>query len=365
MGANTGVRSPAQLPPSLRRAVDTARAELEDPGMVALAIAAMTLVTFTLVRLAGGAPNVLMELGFLPIVLAAYAYGRDGGLATGVVVAAALGPAPALIGFDRVEGPIEWLIRVAAFGGIGALTGHLLEGSGPGTRGARVARVRPAGRPGPASPAVSGAVASTAPEAIPAPEEADLLTLAHAAESREGDAGGHLRRLQITTRHLALRAGMSDRLADEVARAAMFHDLGKVRVPEQILLKPEPLDPDEWTIVRNHPIWTEEALAGGEHLALAREVGRWHHENWDGTGYPDGLYGDRIPLAARMVRITDAFDAMTNRRPYQPPVSFEAALEELQANAGQDFDPDLVRRFTEVIRSDHALRTELSGLREG
>jgi HD-GYP domain-containing protein (c-di-GMP phosphodiesterase class II) len=353
MGANTGVRSPAQLPPSLRRAVDTARAELEDPGMVALAIAALTLVTFTLVRLAGGAPNVLMELGFVPVVLAAYAYGRDGGLATGVVVAAALGPAPALIGFDRVEGPIEWVIRVAAFGGIGGLIGHLLEGSGPGTRGAHV---RPAG---PAGPAISSRVAT------PAPEEAGLLTLAHAAESREGDAGGHLRRLEITSRRLAVRAGMTDRLADDVARAALFHDLGKARVPEQILLKPEPLDPDEWAIVRNHPIWTEEALAGGEHLALAREVGRWHHENWDGTGYPDGLYGDRIPLAARIVRITDAFDAMTNRRPYQPPVSFEAALEELQANAGRDFDPDLVRQFTEVIRSDHALRTELTGLRQG
>jgi putative two-component system response regulator len=144
----------------------------------------------------------------------------------------------------------------------------------------------------------------------------------------------------------------------------MLHDLGKLRVPERILLKPEPLDPDEWTIVRNHPIWTEEALGGGQHLALAREVGRWHHENWDGTGYPDGLRGDRIPMAARIVRITDAFDAMTNRRPYQRPVSFEAALEELQASAGQDFDPDLVRPFVELIRSDHALRTELTELRE-
>jgi len=355
MGANTGVRSPAQLPPSLRRAVDTARAELEDPAMVALTIAALTLVTFTLVRLTGGAPTVLMELGFLPVVLAAYAFGRQGGLATGIVVAAALGPAPALLGFDRVEGPIEWLIRVAAFGGIGALIGHLLEGAGPGTRGGRVG---PAGRVG-----LAGLAASSLVEA-PAPEQDGLLTLAQAAESREGHAVEHIRRLEITSRRLALRAGLSDSLASDVARAAMFHDLGKLRIPERILLKPEPLDPDEWAIVHNHPIWTEEALAGGKHLALAREVGRWHHENWDGTGYPDGVAGDRIPLAARIVRITDAFDAMTNRRPYQRPVSFEAALEELQANAGQDFDPDLVRHFVDLIRSDHPLRTELTELRE-
>ncbi len=359
MGANTGVRSPAQLPPSLRRAYDTARAELEDPAMVALTIAGLTLVTFTLVRLMGGAPNVLMELGFLPVLLAAYAFGRDGGLATGIVVAAALGPAPALIGFDRVEGPVEWLIRVAAFGGIGALVGHLLEGSGFGTRGPRVG---PADRASSRVGRADGARSSLAQ--TPAPEHDRLLTLAHAAEAREGDAGKHIHRLEISSRRLALRAGMGDPLAAEVARAATYHDLGKVRVPEGILRKPEPLDADEWTIVQNHPIWTEEALAGGEHLALAREVGRWHHENWDGTGYPDGLYGDRIPQAARIVRITDAFDAMTNRRPYQPPVSFEAALEELQANAGQHFDPELVRQFMELIRSDHALRTELTGLRE-
>jgi HD-GYP domain-containing protein (c-di-GMP phosphodiesterase class II) len=352
MGANTGVRSPAQLPPSLRRAYDTARAELEDPAMVALAIAALTLVTFTLVRLMGGAPNVLMELGFVPVVLAAYAFGRQGGLATGIVVAAALGPAPALIGFDRVEGPVEWLIRVAAFGGIGALVGHLLEGAGPGVRGPRA--VRSPRAVGPTVRLVDG----------PGREREALLALAVAAESRDSDAGNHVRRLEMTSRRLALRAGMGEDLADEVAWAAMFHDLGKVRVPEQILLKPQPLDPDEWTIVRNHPIWSEEALVGGDHLALAREVARSHHENWDGTGYPDGLYGDRIPLAARIVRIADAFDAMTNRRPYQQPVSFEAALEELHANAGQDFDPDLVRHFMDAIRTDHALRTELTGLRQ-
>ena len=361
MGANTGVRSPAQLPPSLRRAIDNARAELEDPAMVALTIAALTLVTFALVRLAGGAPNAFMELGFLPVLVAAYAFGRQGGLATGIVVAAALGPVPALLGFDRVEGPIEWLIRVAAFGGIGALVGHLLEGAGPGTRGWAAGVAGPVGvaaRLGPAAKAVASLVKA------PAPEQDGLLTLAQAAEAREGHAVEHIRRLEMTSRRLALRAGMNESQAADLARAAMFHDLGKLRIPERILLKPEPLDQDEWTIVRNHPIWTEEALAGGQHLALAREVGRWHHENWDGTGYPDGLAGDRIPLAARIVRITDAFDAMTNRRPYQRPVSFEAALEELQANARQDFDPDLVRHFVDLIRSEPVLRTELTELRE-
>jgi putative two-component system response regulator len=92
-------------------------------------------------------------------------------------------------------------------------------------------------------------------------------------------------------------------------------------------------------------------------------VARSHHENWDGSGYPDGLYGDQIPLAARVVRITDAFDAMTNERPYQQPVSFEAALEELRASSGRDFDPELVRLFGDLLRSDADLRSKLSTVR--
>jgi HD-GYP domain-containing protein (c-di-GMP phosphodiesterase class II) len=326
--------------PSPRRALESLRAELDDPAITALAIGALVLLTFALVRVSGGAPSALMELGYAPVALAAWAYGRRGGVAVGIATAAALGPAPALLGFDRVEGPFEWLLRVAAYGGIGAIIGHLLERSGSPASRAAVHPIAAAGR-----------------------ERDGILALATAAESRDTDAGEHVRRLEITSRRLAARAGLGAALAAEVGWAAMLHDLGKLRVPDRILLKPEPLDPDEWTIVRLHPIWGEQALAGGEHLGLARQIARSHHENWDGTGYPDGLYGDRIPLAARIVRITDAFDAMTNRRPYQQPVSFEAALEELLANAGHDFDPELVRHFADLVRSDAGLRTELTELR--
>src|SRR5206468_4888509 len=124
----------------------------------------------------------------------------------------------------------------------------------------------------------------------------------------------HVRRLEVTSRKLAARLGMNERQLAQIGMAAAFHDIGKLRVPERILMKPDALDPDEWTVVRLHPIWSEQALGAGAHLAVAREVARWHHENWDGSGYPDGLYGDRIPLSARIVRIADAFDAMTNRR---------------------------------------------------
>jgi hypothetical protein len=342
MGASSGVRSPGLAAQPNARVPASLRAELDDPTVTALIIASLTLVTFVFVRLTGGAPSAIMELGYAPVAIAAYAFGWRGGLAVGLAVGAALGPAPALLGFDRVEGPAEWLIRATAFAGIGTLIGRLLDRSASEAGRARARLAEVAMR-----------------------ERESLIALATAAESRDTDAGEHVRRLEITSQRLAERAGLDPRAAASLGWAAMLHDIGKLRVPERILLKASPLDPDEWTVVRLHPIWSEQALGTGEHLAVARQVARSHHENWDGSGYPDGLYGDRIPLAARIVRITDAFDAMTNRRPYQSPVSFEAALEELDANAGHDFDPELVRLFGDLLRTDASLRSHLTDLRLG
>jgi hypothetical protein len=346
MGVSTGGRLAAEIAPATTRpstvpaSSGSLRAQLDDPSFTVLAIGLMTLITLLLVRASGGAPSAAMELGYAPVALAAYVFGRRGGLAAGIVVGAALGPLPALLGFDRVEGPGAWLIRITAFAGIGVLIGQMLERSQVevGRARARVADVVQR-------------------------ERESLIALATAAESRDGDAGGHIRRLELTSRRLAEAAGMDARAAANLATAAMLHDIGKLRVPEHILTSTAALTADEWAVIRLHPIWGEQALTGGEHLAVAREVARSHHENWDGSGYPDGLYGDRIPLAARIVRITDTFDAMTNRRPYQPPVSMEAALEEIQANAGRDFDPDLVRAFGELIRADPSLRSRLTELR--
>jgi len=127
MGAGTGVGAPAQQRvPSVSRAVETLRTELDDPAMTILAIASLTLLTFTAVRITGGAPSALMELGYAPVALAAYAFGSRGGLAIGIVVGAILGPLPALLGFSGVEGPAEWLIRVSAYAGVGTVIGAML-----------------------------------------------------------------------------------------------------------------------------------------------------------------------------------------------------------------------------------------------
>jgi len=316
------------------------RADLADPTFSAIATATLTLLIFVLVRLTGGAPNALMELGYAPIALAAYTFGWRGGIAAGIFIAAAFGPLPAFLGLDHVEGPAAWLIRATAFAGIGALVGRLVDRSTGNAGELRVGLAE-----------------------IMERERESLIAMAKAAESRDTDAGEHVRRLELTSRRLAARAGMDARAAAEIGWSAILHDIGKLRVPDRILLKPQPLNPDEWTTVRLHPIWSEQALSTGDHLAVARQIARSHHENWDGSGYPDGLYGDQIPLPARIVRLTDAFDAMTNRRPYQQPVSFEAALEELSAGSGHDFDPTLVRLFGDLLRSDADLRTRLTDLR--
>jgi putative two-component system response regulator len=177
-----------------------------------------------------------------------------------------------------------------------------------------------------------------------------MVALAKGAEAKDTDTGGHILRVQSTSRELALEAGFDAAAADDVGWAAMLHDVGKLHVPDRILLKPGPLNAAEWALMRQHSIWGEEILARGAGFALARQIARWHHENFDGTGYPDALRAEQIPLAARIVRITDAFDAITNDRPYRPGRSVEEALDELARCAETQFDPELVALFAKIAR---------------
>jgi HD-GYP domain-containing protein (c-di-GMP phosphodiesterase class II) len=124
--------------------------------------------------------------------------------------------------------------------------------------------------------------------------------------------------------------------------AARLHDVGKLGVPEAILRKPGPLDESEWAVMRRHPEWGAQMVARVPGLEGIAEYVRGHHERWDGRGYPDGLAGSRIPLASRVISVCDAFEAMVSRRPYRAPLSFDAALRELLAGAGSQFDPGLV-----------------------
>ena len=178
-----------------------------------------------------------------------------------------------------------------------------------------------------------------------------LTMLATIVEARDSDAGLHLRHIQHYSRALTLYLGMSEKVADEIAYAAMIHDVGKAHVSDAVLKKPGPLTPAEWREMRQHTVWGDELLAENEEFAAARQVARSHHEHWDGKGYPDGLSGEAIPLAARIVAVADVYDALISERPYKLAWPPDKAIAEIQRVRGRHLDPDMVDAFIELYRS--------------
>lgn len=172
--------------------------------------------------------------------------------------------------------------------------------------------------------------------------------LAKLVEARDTDAGAHLQGIQHLSRALALHIGLSEREADEIAYASMVHDVGKANVPDAVLKKPGPLTEEEWRIMQEHTEWGDQLLTENSDFETARQVARWHHEHWDGTGYPDGLAGEEIPLAPRIVAVADVYDALISKRPYKGPWPAHEAIQELRRMAGSHLDRRLVEAFCEL-----------------
>ena len=168
-----------------------------------------------------------------------------------------------------------------------------------------------------------------------------------AAEYKDNETGLHVIRMSHFSRIIGIAAGLSEAEADDLLHAAPMHDVGKIGIPDRILQKPGPLDPDEWAIMQSHVTIGAEII--GEHeggmLSLARQIALTHHEKYDGTGYPNKLRGDQIPLVGRIVAIADVFDALTSKRPYKKAWSEDEALTFLREQRGRHFDPALVDLF--------------------
>jgi putative two-component system response regulator len=181
-----------------------------------------------------------------------------------------------------------------------------------------------------------------------------IFALAKLAESRDTDTGQHLERIEAYCRVLAeqLRATMpvlDDEWIRNLQLASALHDIGKVGIPDAVLLKPGPLTPEERKVMQNHPLIAAEALdailardGGDALLRMARNIAASHHERWDGTGYPRGLRGDATPLEARIVSVADVYDALTSKRVYKVAMPHEKAIELIKGGRGTQFDPQVV-----------------------
>jgi putative two-component system response regulator len=174
--------------------------------------------------------------------------------------------------------------------------------------------------------------------------------LAMCAEYRDDESGNHVRRVSTLAEKLGATMGMDVRQAEILRHATTLHDVGKVAVRDSILLKPGRLTPEEHELMQEHTVKGAAVLEGAESevLKMAARIALCHHERWDGKGYPAGLAGKDIPFEARVVAICDVFDALTSRRPYKAAWESERAWEELRAQSGRQFDPEVVDAFLSI-----------------
>lgn len=178
--------------------------------------------------------------------------------------------------------------------------------------------------------------------------DATIEGWSRALDLRDRETEGHSRRVTDMTLALAEAMGLSAEALVHIRRGALLHDIGKMGVPDAILLKPGPLSDEEWASIRRHPELVYAMLSPIEFLRPALDIPYCHHEKWDGTGYPRGLTGEQIPLAARLFAVVDVWDALRSDRPYRPAWSREAARAHIRQQAGAHFDPAVVPVFLDL-----------------
>jgi putative two-component system response regulator len=206
---------------------------------------------------------------------------------------------------------------------------------------------------------------------IVAIQDVTILTMAALAETRDSDTGNHIRRTQTYVRALAERlrthprfaAFLTDHVIEMLYKSAPLHDIGKVGIPDRILLKPGRFTPEEFEIMKTHPDLGRNAIEYAERqlgirvdfLRFAKEIAHAHQEKWDGSGYPLGLSGDDIPISARLMALADVYDALISRRIYKDPMPHEQAVQIIREGSASHFDPDVVDAFLEISEEFRAI----------
>ena len=182
--------------------------------------------------------------------------------------------------------------------------------------------------------------------------DATIAGWSRAIDLRDKETEGHTQRVTELTLKLARAMRISEAELAQIRRGALLHDIGKMGVPDNILLKADQLTDEEWEKMRQHPVWANEMLSSIRYLQPALDIPYCHHEKWDGTGYPRGLKGEEIPLAARIFAVADVWDAITSDRPYRKGWSEEEALKYIEEQSGKYFDPKVVQEFFRLISED-------------
>jgi putative nucleotidyltransferase with HDIG domain len=177
---------------------------------------------------------------------------------------------------------------------------------------------------------------------------ATIEGLSSALELRDHDTEGHTRRVAEMTVRLAEKMGFPVMELEILRQGALLHDIGKVGIPDSILLKPSALTLEEWDVMKQHPVYASKVIAGIEHLRPAIDIPLYHHEKWDGSGYPKGLCADQIPLQARIFSVVDVYDALTSDRPYRSAWPHADAVAYIREQAGRHFDPNVVGTFLDL-----------------
>jgi len=206
---------------------------------------------------------------------------------------------------------------------------------------------------------------------VQAIQDVTIFTMASLAETRDNETGNHIRRTQHYVKALAIKlrdhprfAGyFTDHVTDLLFKSAPLHDIGKVGIPDKILLKPGKLTPEEFEIMKTHTTLGRDAIEQAERqlgtpvefLKVAKEIAYSHQEKWDGSGYPEGLAGDAIPVSARLMAVADVYDALISRRVYKPAFTHERAIELITEGRGKHFDPDITDAFLEIREEFRAI----------
>ena len=181
-----------------------------------------------------------------------------------------------------------------------------------------------------------------------------IFTLTRAAEHKDEDTGAHVQRISHYSRDLARRLGREEAFVDRIFVASPMHDIGKIGVPDHVLLKQGPLNPDEWHVMKAHPHMGAHILgsSGSPYLSMGAEIALNHHERWDGGGYPEGKRGEAIPVAARIMTICDTYDALRSKRPYKPAFDHETAVNVIACGDSrtrpEHFDPVVLAAFRQA-----------------